>query len=245
MSGPKTTIPKGSWVLITGVTGHIAAHTTKMFLERGFRVRGTVRDLEAAAWLTEGIFKSFVDGGDLELVQVPDLSAKHAFDAAIKGVSAVVHIASILSWSCNPNEVIPPVVESVNSILKAALNEPSVVSFVYTSSIAAAVDIIPGVTTHAGFDTWNDRAVELAWAPPPYTPERWHEVYKASKVEEEKAVWAFVEKNKPLFTVNVVSPATVLGDALNKKHVEYPYPWIKNLFDGKEEVGFFEASKLS
>lgn len=244
MSELKTAIPKGSWVLVTGATGFVASHTIKLFLERGFKVRGTVRDVEGAAWLTQEVFKSFADHGDLEIVHVPDLGAKNAFDEAIKGVSAIAHVASILSFSNDPTEVITPVVNCVHSILEAALNESSVKSIVYTSSIAAAVDITPGIMAHAGPDAWNEKAVELAWSPPPYNPDHWHWVYQASKVEAEKAVWAFVEKNKPHFAVNVISPATILGQGLAKKHVEFPYPWIKNLWDGNEEIGaLFQASK--
>lgn len=246
MSDPKTAIPKGSWILVTGATGFLASHTIKLFLERGFKVRGTVRDLKSAAWLTQDVFKPFADHGDLELIHVPDLGAKHAFDEAIKGVSAIAHIASVLSFSNDPNEVITPVVDGVNSILEAALKESSVRSIVYTSSMAAAVDMTPGVTAHAGPNAWNEKAVEFAWAPPPHMPNHWHWVYQASKVEAEKAVWAFVEKYKPHFAVNVVSPATILGESLAKKHVESPYPWIKNLWDGNEEIGaLFQASKSS
>ncbi|OHE93330.1 hypothetical protein CORC01_11398 [Colletotrichum orchidophilum] len=242
MSSPKTAVPKGSWVLITGATGHIAAHTVKQFLERGYKVRGTVRDLKSAAWLTQDVFKSFADRGELELVHVPDLGAQHAFDEAIKGVSAIAHIASILTFSDNAQEVIPPVVSSVISILNAAAREPSVKSIVYTSSIAAAVDLSPGITAHAGPDAWNEEAVKAAWAPPPHAPNHWHMVYQASKVEAEKALWAFVEKNNPHYTVNVVSPSTVLGEALFQKHLLSPYPWVKNLYDGNEEVGaLFQA----
>ncbi|KAI3553836.1 hypothetical protein CABS02_05874, partial [Colletotrichum abscissum] len=132
----------------------------------------------------------------------PDLGAQHAFDGAIKGVSAVAHIASILSFSDSPQDVIPPVVDSMVSILEAAPREPSVKSIVYTSSIVAA----------------NDHAVKTAWAPPPHAPDHWHIVYQASKVEAEKALWAFVKKNKPHYTVNA------------------------NLDDGNEEVGaLFQA----
>ncbi|KAJ5017913.1 NAD-dependent epimerase/dehydratase terH [Colletotrichum sp. SAR 10_99] len=238
MSLPETVIPQGSWVLITGVTGHIATHTAKQFLQRGFRVRGSVRDLEAAKWLTQDVFKSFADRGDLELVHVPDLGAKDAFNEAIKSVSVIVHIASILSFSNKPQEVIPPVVESVNSILDAAAREPSVKSFVYTSSIAAAVDITPGANAqHAGPDAWNEKAVEIAWASPPHPENHWHMVYQASKVEAEKAVWDFVKKNSPHFNVSVVSPATVLDEALHKKHLLSPYPWLKNLYYGNAEIG--------
>ncbi|KAK2772551.1 aldehyde reductase ii [Colletotrichum kahawae] len=243
MSSPQTVIPQGSWVLITGATGHIAAHTVKQFLQRGFKVRGSVRDLEAAKWLNQDTFKSFADRGDLELVHVPDLGAKHAFNEAIKGVSAIVHIASILSFSTSPQEVIPPVVESVTSILDAASRESSVKSFVYTSSIAAAVDITPGSRAqHAGRDAWNEKAVEIAWGPPPHPENHWHMVYQASKVEAEKAVWDFVKKQSPHYNVNVVSPATVLGEALHQKHLLSPYPWLKNLYYGNAEIGaLFQA----
>ncbi|KXH30023.1 hypothetical protein CSIM01_00737 [Colletotrichum simmondsii] len=242
MSSLKTRIPKGSWVLVTGATGHIAAHTTRQLLEHGFKVRGTVRDLDRATWLTQDVFSPFSDRGDLELVQVPDLGAQHALDEAIKGMSAIAHIASILSFSNIPQDVIPPVVNSMVSILEAAAREPSVKSIVYTSSIAAAVDLSPGVITHAGPDAWNDQAVKTAWAPPPHAPDHWHIVYQASKVEAEKALWAFVEKNKPHYAVNVVSPATVLGEALCQRHLVSPYPWVKNLYDGNEEIGaLFQA----
>ncbi|KAF6829570.1 hypothetical protein CPLU01_07856 [Colletotrichum plurivorum] len=247
MSGPETTIPKGSWVLVTGATGHIAAHTVKQFLERGFKVRGTVRDLKAAAWLTEDVLKPFADRGDLELVQVPDLGAKNAFDEAIAGVSAIVHIASILSFSDKPEEVIGPVVDSVVSILDAAAREPSVKSFVYTSSIAAAIDIHPGSTGHVGPDTWNDKSVEIARGTPPGDGgfEYPYMVYQASKVEAEKAVWAYVKEKSTQYTVNVISPSTVLGEGFCEKHAVSPYPWVKNLYEGNEESGeLWQASKL-
>ncbi|KAK1531555.1 hypothetical protein CPAR01_11204 [Colletotrichum paranaense] len=214
MSSLKSRSPKGSWVLVTGATGHIAVHTTRQLPEHGFRVRGTVRDLNRATWLTQHVFSPFADRGDLELVQVPDLGAQHAFDEAIKGVSAVAHIASILSFSDSPQDVIPPAVDSMVSILEAAAREPSAKSIVYTSSIAATVDLSPEVTAHAGPDAWNDHAVEA-----------------------EKTLWAFVKKNKPHYTVNVVSPATVLGEALGQRHLVSPYPLVKNLYDGNEEIG--------
>lgn len=244
MSDLQTTIPKGSTVLITGATGHIAAHTAKMFLERGFKVRGTVRDLQSAQWLLQGSFKPFADSGDIELVHVPDLGVRNAFDEAIKGTSAIVHVASNLSFSDNPHEIILPGVDCIKSILKAAQNEPSVKSVVYTSSMAAAVSLTPGVTSHAGPDVFNEEAVKVAWSPPPHPPDFWHIVYHASKVEAEKAVWEFLRETKPHFSISVVSPATVLGEGLAKKHLENPYPWTKNLYDGNEEIGaLFQASK--
>ncbi|KAM0258914.1 hypothetical protein ACHAQJ_003570 [Trichoderma viride] len=132
MAEPKTSISKGSLVLVTGATGYLASQVVKLFLERGFRVRGTVRDLKSAAWLND-IFKPYADRGDFEMALVPDLAVDHAFDDAMKGVSGVAHIASITTFDPDPNKVVPQTVAGAKSILEAAIKEPSVRAFVYTS----------------------------------------------------------------------------------------------------------------
>ena len=232
----QTTIPKGSWVLVTGVTGYVASQVAKAFLERGYKVRGTVRDLKRAAWLVDDVFKTYASRGDFELSLVPDMAADHAFDTAVKGVSAVAHVASITTWDTDPNKVIPQTVRGAVSVLEAAQREPSVREFVYTSSIVAAAIPAPGDTTHVTRDTWNEAAVQLAWAPPPYEQNRGEIVYMASKTEAEKAVWKFVEEKKPHFTVNSVAPSTIMGEPLHKSHIESSASWLKLLYDGKTTV---------
>lgn len=99
MSTPETTLPPGSWILITGANGFIASHTALQFLQRGYRVRGTVRSLTKASWLlTHPLFKPYADNGCLELFVVPDMVVPGAFDEAVKGMSAVAHIASVIIW---------------------------------------------------------------------------------------------------------------------------------------------------
>ncbi|KPM41009.1 hypothetical protein AK830_g5538 [Neonectria ditissima] len=232
MPSPATTIPAGSWVLVTGATGFVASHITKQFLERGYKVRGTVRDLTQASWLIDDHFKSYVDSGNLELVAVPDLAADGAFDEAVKGVSAIAHIATITSFDPNPNNVVPQTVAGMASILRAAAKEQSVKEIVFTSSIMAATLPISGNDTRVDRHTWNDVAIEAAWAPPPYDPSRAMLVYAASKVAGEKEVWKFVEENKPHYTVNVISPSGIVGEPFHKKHAETPANWVATIFKG-------------
>jgi len=232
MAEPITTIPRGSWVLITGANGFVASHVVREFLQRGYKVRGTVRDLKKSSWLVQDVFKSYADNGDFELVFVPDLAARDAFDDAVKGMSAIVHVATITTFSPDPNEVVPQTVAGATSILHAALREPLVKAFVYTGSISAATMCVPGNSTHVERDTWNEEALKLAWAPPPYEPTRGIFVYNASKTEAEMAVWKFVAENKPQFSVNCIDPAVILGEPLNKKHLETPYSYLKALCDG-------------
>ncbi|PKK44525.1 hypothetical protein CI102_11133 [Trichoderma harzianum] len=206
MADPITNFPQGSWVLVTGVTGFVASHIAKAFLDRGFKVRGTSRDLDRALWLIKDVLKDFAARGDFELSEVADLADDHAFDEAIKGVSAIVHVASIVTFDPDPNTVIPKTVAGATSILEAATREQSVKAFVYTSYIGAVTMPRPGNDTQ----------------PPghhPYEPSRGMLTYMA-------------KERKPHFTINSVPPSAIMGEALNKVHNEGTGAWIRNLYDG-------------
>ncbi|KAK3387827.1 putative aldehyde reductase 2 [Podospora didyma] len=241
---PTATIPKGSLVLVTGATGFLGSHVVKQLLDRGYRVRGTVRSFPAAQWLiASDPFQPYAASGQLTLVQVPDLGADHAFDEAVRGVSAIAHIASTVDLSPDPNHVIAPVVAATLGILEAALREPSVREVVYTSSIMAATNTAHGIDTVIGLDTYNEDAIRAAWAPPPYEPERGFPVYMASKAEAEKAVWKFVEEKKPHFTVNTVLPAMIAGEPLDSKHALGNAVYLRHVYDGN--VAFLSAVSAS
>lgn len=239
----ETAIPRGSWVLVTGANGLVACHTAKQFLERGFKVRGTVRDLIKSAWLVQDVFQSYADRGDFELAHVPDLAADHAFDESIKGVSAIAHIASIVNFDPDPNNVVDGCVKGVTNLFEAALAEPSVKSFALTSSFLAATMPMLGKAAVVTQDSWNDMALEAAWAPPPYEPTRAPLVYAASKVASEKALWKLVEEKKPEFTVNTIAPSGILGEPLHKSQTEHGSAWIKMLWVGDTSAMRIPASK--
>jgi uncharacterized protein YbjT (DUF2867 family) len=78
-------IPFGSLVVVVGANGYIGLETCKALLEAGYRVRGTVRDIELnRTWMHE-IFDSEWPA-KFELVQVVDFEADGAFDDAFKGL---------------------------------------------------------------------------------------------------------------------------------------------------------------
>lgn len=93
-------------MLITGVNGFIASHIADQFLTFGYKVRGTTRSLEKNAWIST-LFNQKYGPGNFELVAVPDMGAQGAFVRAVKGVSAVVHTATIFSLDPNPHNMIP------------------------------------------------------------------------------------------------------------------------------------------
>ncbi|TPX14549.1 uncharacterized protein E0L32_005241 [Thyridium curvatum] len=230
---PTPAIPPGSWVVVTGANGFIASHISLELLRRGYRVRGTVRDLaKCEPWLAGELFADYARAGAFELAGVPDIAAPGAFARAIEGASGIVHVASVTSFDPDPSNVVPPAVAAATGILRAALAEPSVRRFVFTSSSsAAAMATAPG---HVGRDTWNDAATHLANTMPKEAPAKGPIVYMASKVAAEKAVWEFADKERPQFAVNVVSPFTNFGRVLHKNQPGSTTGWVKKMYLGLE-----------
>ncbi|ORY59309.1 uncharacterized protein BCR38DRAFT_351961, partial [Pseudomassariella vexata] len=117
-----------------------------------------------------------------------------------------IHFATPFNFSPDPNKVIPQAVEGILSLLRAAAREPSVKRFVYNSSVGAAYSPKGGVPVTVMEDSWNDAALEKAWAPPPYEPKRAPYVYAASKVETERAMFKFFGDENPGFSAKSVNP---------------------------------------
>lgn len=77
-------IQKGSTVLVTGANGFIGSHIVDQLLKLDYRVRGTVRTEEKGKWV-QNFFDNKYGQGKLELVVVPAMEVKGAFDDAVKG----------------------------------------------------------------------------------------------------------------------------------------------------------------
>jgi len=76
-------IQKGELVLVTGANGFIASHVVDQLLLAGYNVRGTVRAESKGKWLNDHFGSKY--GDRLEIVVVPDMAAKGAFNEAVKG----------------------------------------------------------------------------------------------------------------------------------------------------------------
>ena len=66
-----------------------------------------------------------------------------------------------------PLQVIPPVLRAIEDLLEDAANEPSVKRLVLTSSSTATCTPQANTKFHVGPETWNDKMLEMAYAPPP------------------------------------------------------------------------------
>ncbi|KAK8117879.1 NAD-P-binding protein [Apiospora kogelbergensis] len=211
-------LPAGSLVLITGVNGLLGGKMADQLLQLGYRfppgVRGVVRDSKKAQWLQERFDEAY-GVGKFEVVEVPKMQVAGALDGVVKGCSGMLHLVSDISWGPDPNLVITNSKALVLEGMRAAATEPGLRRFVYTSSAAAAMQMRFNEVFDLGPDAWNTASVERALAPPPYTPERAFDVYAASKVQCEQAVWDFVSTQRPRFEANTVLPDFVTGPSLD------------------------------
>ncbi|KAF2761114.1 NAD(P)-binding protein [Pseudovirgaria hyperparasitica] len=225
-------ISKGSLVLVTGANGFIASHTVDQLLIAGFKVRGTVRSEDKGKWLLDHFNKKY-GPGSLEIAVVPDMSVKGAFDNAVKGVSGVVHMASILTFDPDPQKVIPVVIAGIEHVLESTAAEPSVKRLVYTSSSTAATNPKPNVKFDIDENTWNEECVERAWAPGPIKEDRAWDVYGASKTQAEQALWKFVKEKKPHFVANSVLPNTNMGPIIDPDNQPASTGnWVPDTYNG-------------
>ena len=120
MDNKTTALPKGSLILITGATGFIGANTVQEALDAGYKVRGTSRSEEKA----NETKKIFNNNPNFSTAIVPNVEHAGAWDEAVKGVNAIIHMATDVSFSPDPNIVVTATEEGVRNILRSAAKEP-------------------------------------------------------------------------------------------------------------------------
>lgn len=141
-----------------------------------------------------------------------------------------------MSFSPDPNEVILPTIAGLTTLLQSAAKEPSVKSFVYTSSSVAASGANMPLTINSS--TWNDAQIKEAWSvtSAPFPVAHAIAVYGASKAESEKAFWKFVKEEKPHFRANAILPDATIGEVLSTQGSLSTGGWIRMVY--KDGVDF-------
>ncbi|KAI0716154.1 NAD(P)-binding protein [Cerioporus squamosus] len=183
-------------VLVTGANGFVAVWVLQDLLEHGFSVRGTVRSEGKATYLRDR-FATYP--GKFDVVVVGNMTAEGAFDEAVEGVDAILHLASpVVLDSEDPSAVIDPAVKGTLSILNSALKHRTTVRRVVILSSAAAI-FNPPRPEDAGTRVLDERD----WNE--HSPKEVQEkggkasgvdIYRTSKTLAERAAWKFYEDAK-------------------------------------------------
>jgi nucleoside-diphosphate-sugar epimerase len=180
-------------VCVTGATGFVASNCIRLLLERGYRVRGTVRDLKQVEKYRA--LQSFPNAAtNLQIVQVPDITKPEGFPEAFKGCDYVLHVASPV-FSPSP-DVVEIAVRGTMNACEAAL-AAGVKRIVVTASLASMCG--------------NQREANPAHV---WSEKDWNNApgsnYSKSKTDAEKAAWDFAKAN-PSLELATVHPSLVLG----------------------------------
>ncbi|GES57883.1 NAD dependent epimerase/dehydratase [Aspergillus terreus] len=230
MRPARVALPPGSRILVTGANGYLASHVAEQLLTLGYLVRGTVR--APKPWLDQ-YFDERYRKGMFESVIVPSFEDKYIINRVLDDVDGVVHLASDLTFSTDPEAVIPWVVQATVGILEEAAKRSSVKRVVLVSSSSATYMLNPapeGRTIHA--DTWNEEAVRLAWDEQTPLDKKGMAVYAASKTEGERQSWKWVQEHRHSFVFNTVLPSFSVGRILHPEIFGSTMGWTRKLLEG-------------
>ena len=190
-------------VLVTGGTGFIGLHCLQQLLDKGYKVRTTLRSESRKQEVMEAMKKHSSNCENLEFF-IADLLNDDGWKEAVEGSKYVLHVASpfFLGEPENEDVFIKPAVEGTLRVLKACADS-EVQKVVLTSSFAAV-----------GYGHSREKEV--------YTEEDWSSVdgeispYAKSKTLAEKAAWDFVEnlEESKKFELTVINPVAVTGPML-------------------------------
>ncbi|KAH8976398.1 NAD-P-binding protein [Lactarius hatsudake] len=188
-------------VLVTGASGFVGSHVVLELLREGYTVWGTVRSHNVAR-VTKG-YESF--GDRFAAVVIDDLVTSDLL-AAVKGVDAIIHVASPLSISATPNVVLETAVSGTTRVLDAAL-AAGVKKLVITESIvslAAPNDYWKEITITENSYSRLTREDALK---PGVTG---FDVYSVSKSLSDLTVRNF-KRDHPDFDITTIHPSYIYG----------------------------------
>ncbi len=216
-------------VLITGAAGYICSWIVKTFLDEGFSVRATVRDLKDFAKISHLNELKKKSNGHLKLVEA-DLMHEGSFDEPAKGCEILVHTASpfiVQNIKDNQKQLVIPAVEGTKNVLSAANKSDSLRRVVLTSSVAA----IHGDNCESGSGQ-NGTFNESDWntsSSGDYNP------YQYSKTMAEKMAWKMAENAN--WDLVVLNPGFILGPSLSTRIDGASVDMMRSLLNGKYRLG--------
>ncbi|KAF2440049.1 NAD(P)-binding protein [Karstenula rhodostoma CBS 690.94] len=217
-------LPPGALILVTAGNGYLGSHIVDQCLAYGYSVRTTVRSLERSAWMKRDFSKRHPNG-QLEVVEVSDLSEPGCYDAALKGVSAMIHTPGFTNMS-DPDMVGNTVklnMIALKGVHQANKSGEKIQRFVLTGSSWAVKYPVPNVPGDIAEDQY-DESIAKALSNPDTPKDFWALMgYVQSKIAGEQACWKYVRQHSDCgFVLNTVIPATCMGPVIAPAEQQYP-----------------------
>jgi nucleoside-diphosphate-sugar epimerase len=213
----------GKTVLVTGGSGYLGGWCIIGLLERGYRVRTTVRNPSRERDVHAAVESQVGQGAHLTVHQADLMSDEH-WDNVIEGCDYVLHVASPFppKQPKDPDELIVPAREGTLRVLGKALDH-DVERIVVTSSVAA-IRLAKGSQAKVLDESdWTDPDEDGL------TP------YVRSKTIAELAAWDLVKERGAEERLATVNPGAIVGPVLNDD-TSYSIEAIERLLKGMPGV---------
>ncbi len=205
-------------VLVTGASGYIALHCILELLKKGYRVKGSLRDLDREDEVRNS-FGSKFNNNNLEFCKL-NLLSDEGWDDAASDCDYLFHIASpcFVKEPKDEKELITPALEGTLRALKAA-HKSKVKKVVLTSSMGA---IAYGHNKSiCNSNDWTDTSKDVG-------------AYIKSKTIAEKAAWDFVNnQTDKSFAMTTINPGMVFGPLLSNDTDGISASLITKMITGK------------
>jgi dihydroflavonol-4-reductase len=168
--------------LVTGATGFVGAHVTRMLVEQGLDVSVLVRPASDLKTLSDLKIKPILGS----LTDHPSL------DRAVQGMDMLFHVAADYRfWVPDPHTMQEVNVGGTMRLMEAAVRA-RVGRIVYTSSAVTVACSVDKPGTEADF----------------LPVDSCRSAYQRTKVLAEQAVWRFIREGAP---ITIVNPSTPIG----------------------------------
>lgn len=212
------TVDKQGLVVITGITGYLGSATCLLFLQNGYRVRGTVRSVSSSEAKIMAAFGEDMCA-NLEIVEA-NLDDEASLISACEGATYLIHTASPFHFD---GDCVGPAVAGTEAAMKA-VTENGVKMCVVTSS-CAAVMAPAKEDQHVAPDMYD----ESDWSNPD-RPGGLND-YSKSKTLAERAAWDY-QKANPGFDLATINPCFIMGPSPLGHGTSVK--WLEGAMDGSK-----------
>ena len=207
-------------VLVTGGSGFVGSHCILQLLQKGYRVRTTLRSLAKKDEVIQSLKAGGITSFDTITFIEASLTEDRNWAEAMEGCTYVLSVASpvFMTTPKDEHQAIRPALEGIIRVLKAA-QLAGVKRVVMTSNFGAV-----------GFSNKNPNSetTEANWTD---ANEKGLSIYEKSKLLAEHEAWNFIRREGKALEFTTINPVAILGPSLGR-HVSGSFGLLQHLLDG-------------
>ncbi len=236
---------------IIGGSGFIGSHTTKRFLEEGYKVKVSATDITKEEKYLHLMYLKNSENLHISELNVEDKAALQDF---VKDCDIVIHGGTPFQLDVkNPQtELFDPTIKGTENFLEVINKTPSIEKVVFVASVAA-------YNTNFPMPAGNKSADEFfSESDTPFISKESHP-YAQAKFIANQTVNTFIEEHPNTnFEISSVSPVAVMGKSLSDredststglqflfKNKLAPNPFVQMLYDTDAELAMVDVKDVA